>query len=131
MKYFPPFPWRAVLFGALLLASLRARAVVPGEVIYVADINTGAIKQFNSVGQGSPFASLGTVNPSDMALDSAGNLYVANLSAGVSGNIQRINPLGQVSLFTANVNGPASLTFDGSGTLYAGMVMDNTVRKYD
>ena len=53
---------------------LPAVALVAGRHLYVADVNTGAIKQFNSAGQGSTFANVGAVNPVGLAVDAAGNL---------------------------------------------------------
>lgn len=116
---------------ALALFSLPARALVPGEVIYVADVNTGAIRQFNAAGQGSAFGNVGPVNPVGLAVDAAGNVYVANRSGGVSGTIDRFSPTGNLTLFSSAMDFPSKLAFDGSGNLYAGMVGDNTVRKFN
>lgn len=121
------FAWVAALF----VSQVSALALVAGDVIYVADANTGAIKQFNSAGQGSAFGSVGAVNPVGLAVDPAGNLFVANRSGGVSGTINRFTPGGSRTLFSSDMNFPSKLAFDAGGSLYAGMVGNNTIRKFN
>lgn len=116
---------------ALLLGCLSALATVPGFTIYVADSNTGAIEQFNAAGQGSAFGSVGPVNPVGLAVDAAGNLYVANRSGGVSGTIDRFTPGGTLSLFSSDMDFPSKLAFDSGGSLYAGMVGNNTISRFN
>lgn len=116
---------------AFLTACFPARAAVPGIIIYVADSNTGAIEQFNAAGQGSPFGNVGAVNPAGLAVDATGNLYVANRSGGVSGTIDRFTPGGTLTLFSSDMDFPSKLAFDSSGTLYAGMVGNNTIQKFN
>ena len=56
-------------------------------------------------------------NPTGMVFDSAGNLYVANLS---SNNISKITPSGVISIFAAGglISTPVALAFDNAGILY-------------
>jgi DNA-binding beta-propeller fold protein YncE len=127
-------PWfRAVVSLAFTLSAfgLPVRgAAASGFVIYVADVNNGEIRQFNAAGQGTVFGNVGLVNPVGLALDAAGNLYVANRSGGVSGSIDRFTPNGTLSLFSLGMNFPSKLAFDAGGNLYAGMVGNNTITKF-
>jgi sugar lactone lactonase YvrE len=121
----------AALVCVSTLFSFPARALGPDFVLYLADANTGAIKKFNSAGQGSPFGSVGFANPVGLAVDGGGNLFVANRSGGVSGTIDRFTPGGTRTLFSSDMNFPSKLAFGLDGGLYAGMVGNNTVRKFN
>ena len=113
-------------------ARLPAQTLVEMDfVLYLADVNTGAIKKFNSAGQGSAFGNVGFVNPVGLAVDGGGNLFVANRSGGVSGTINRFTPGGTLSLFSSDMNFPSKMAFGPDGNLYAGMVGNNTVRKFN
>lgn len=121
----------AVLAIVLYFSAQFAQALVPGDVVYVADVNTGAIKQFNSAGQGSAFGNVGAVNPVDVLADGSGNLYVANRSGSISGNIDRFDRTGHLILFSSQTDFPSGMAMDSSGTLYAAMVGNNSIYKYD
>ncbi len=63
----------------------------------------------------STFVS-GFYQPTGLAFDAAGNLYVAN-----SGGLPRsseVTPAGAVSIFASGFNGPEGLAFDAAGNLY-------------
>jgi DNA-binding beta-propeller fold protein YncE len=126
-----PLAGGAALALSLLLPTPSAQALIAGDLVYVADVNSGAIRRFNSAGQGTAFGSVGAVNPVDLALDAAGNLYVANRSGGVTGSIDRFDPAGHRSLFTSAVYFPSGMAFDATGNLYAAMVGDNSIRRFD
>ncbi len=122
----------AALAFVFTLARLPAQPLVGTDfVLYLADVNNGAIKKFNSAGQGSAFGNVGFVNPVGLAVDGGGNLFVANRSGGVSGTINRFTPSGTLSLFSSDMSFPSKMAFGPDGNLYAGMVGNNTVRKFN
>lgn len=68
----------------------------------------------------STFAS-GFSDPTDLAFDSSGNLYVSNASTGAPGlSVTKITPAGATSTFATGFTNPTSLLFDSSGNLYVG-----------
>ncbi len=120
--------------------------------IFVADAGNDLIRKINSAGTVSTFAAnvtstTGTAtptsfnNPTGVAADGSGNIYVANY---LSNDILFVNSSGNVSLFAgadtlfgAN-NGPAnsatfyfpnSVTVDGTGNIYVADGVNNLIRK--
>ena len=99
--------------------------------LYVIDTNPFAIKQYNSAGTLliADFAS-GLNVPFAIALDSAGNLYVAD----VIGTVRQYNSAGTLldaNFITGGLVLPRSIVFDSAGKLYVGDVGANTVRQYN
>jgi sugar lactone lactonase YvrE len=64
--------------------------------------------------QVAPLAA-GLGQPAGVAVDAAGNLYVAN---SFSGTVSKVTPTGQATTFVSNLNGPDGLAFDQNGNLY-------------
>jgi sugar lactone lactonase YvrE len=109
--------------------------------IYVADTNNHAIRKITSAGAVSNFAGLpgtsgstdgtGTAarfnNPINLALDSAGNVYVTDYSNSL---IRKITPAGAVTTFAGTLNTagnsaryfnvPWGIAVDSSGNVYVG-----------
>ena len=63
----------------------------------------------------SEFAS-GFGNAYGIALDAAGNIYVANQSGST---ISKVTPGGTVSTFASGITAPQGLAMDSAGNLYA------------
>ncbi|MGD0053292.1 MAG: hypothetical protein ABSD03_15925, partial [Vulcanimicrobiaceae bacterium] len=75
----------------------------------------------------------GMNNPYALALDGAGNLFVANVSGGTGGTVTEYaapytgTPITTIS---SGVNGPYALTLDGAGNLFVGNASGHTVTEY-
>ena len=69
--------------------------------------------QVTAGGTVTPFATVGG-NPTGLAFDSRGNLFVSSI---LDGTVDEITPSGSVSLFASGFNYPEGLAFDGSGNL--------------
>jgi sugar lactone lactonase YvrE len=112
--------------------------------VYVADSGNNKIRKLTSAGVGTTLAGSGAYggadgsgasasfkNPTGVAVDSSGNVYVAD-----SGNnkIRKIDSSGVVSTFadsTAGFNNPASVAVDSSGNVYVADSSNHKIRKID
>ncbi len=62
--------------------------------------------------------------PDGLAVDSAGNLYVANLG---DGTVSKVTPAGVKTTFASGLENPGGLVFDAAGNLYIANSIENTV----
>jgi len=141
------------------LNTMQGLAVDAAGNVYIADTNNHVIRQvsasgiittvagsgkpgFNGDNQSAVKAELAT--PSDVALDSAGNLYIAD-----NGNsrIRRIDRSGIITTVVgtgeagfdgdggpsvaAKLRNPSSIVFDGAGNLYIGEAGNYRIRRVD
>lgn len=114
-----------VLCGLFHNTTTQAAAVV-----YVSNFNNNTIERFDSLGNDlGAFASAGGLQqPTGLAFDSGGNLYVANQGANT---IIKFAPNGSSSLFaTSGLNQPYGLAFDVDGNLYAANAGSSTIQKF-
>jgi trimeric autotransporter adhesin len=77
-------------------------------------------------GDGGPASSAQLNGPMGMAIDSAGNVYVADRDANV---VRRISPAGVISTVATDLSGPFAVAVDGAGTLYIADTGSNRVVK--
>ena len=125
--------------------------------LYIAEWNNNRIRKVNSAGVISTVAGTGTAgfsgdggaatsaqlsNPQDVALDAAGNLYIADVNnnrirkVDSSGNISTVagggSSLGDGGAATAaQLGAPRSVALDGAGNLYIADWFDHRIRKVD
>ena len=142
--------------GTGAAASFRGPSSVAVDAagnIYVADLHNHLIRKITTAGVVTTLAGSGTAGstdgtgtsasfnyPSGVAVDAAGNIYVAD-----SGNnlIRKITSLGVVTTFAGNgtagsangtgtsasFNNPAGVAVDATGNLYVADYLNNLIRK--
>lgn len=94
-------------------------------------VSVGVILKFNSSGNQSTFASSGLDIPTGLALDSGGNLYVAN---GGNNTIEEFNSSASGSVFataSSGLNFPIGLAFDTRGDLFVANSGNNTIEEFN
>ncbi len=95
--------------------------------VFVSDSGNGTIRQFDSAGNESVFAS-GLANPTGLAFDGSGNLYVANSGGGT---ILRYTSSGTGSVFASGLNDPTGLAFDNNGNLYVANQGNGSILRFN
>lgn len=115
---------RIVGIPAVLLAATLACC---GDVMYVTDINHGYVMRMDTTtGSSSGYARV--FYPQGLALDHAGNLYVAQFYGDA---IQRYTQPWVGTVFASTgLNRPTALAFDSRGNLYAANRGNHTVAKF-
>jgi sugar lactone lactonase YvrE len=120
-----------------ILDTNRVRKVAPGGVIStVAGTGTAGFS-----GDGGPATAAQVNAPEDLAVDAAGNLYIADY---LNNRVRKVTPGGLISTFagtgdkgfagdggqaaSALLNVPAGLAFDAAGNLYIADYGNNRVR---
>jgi sugar lactone lactonase YvrE len=95
----------------------------------VTDLNDSIIYQLSPDGSHRTrlHSRRGISNPSALAFDSAGNLYIA--LNGTHAGISVLSPGGMLTRFARHVE-PTGLAFDSAGNLFATDYVTNTVLKY-
>lgn len=126
--------------------------------LYIADAGNNVVRKVSALtgavatiagtgasgdsGDGGPATGAQLSHPSDLALDSFGNLYIADCGNNV---VRKVSTTGIISTFAGNgnqgysgdgsaaasakLNAPCSLAFDNNGNLYIGDSGNNAVRK--
>ena len=121
-----------------------ALAFTPGIINTVAGGGSGCGGQTDSVGDGCPASSASLLNPTGTALDSAGNLYIADIDnqrvrkVDTSGNITTVAGTGtagyngdNIPATSAQLSDPEAVAVDGAGNLYIADRFNYRVRKVD
>jgi sugar lactone lactonase YvrE len=71
----------------------------------------------------------GLNGPDGFAIDTAGNLYVANWGGGTGNNVLKITPAGNITTFATGFSAPDGLAFDGNGYLYVSNYASGVINK--
>ncbi len=122
-----------------------ALAFTPGIINTVAGGGTlPCTGETDSVGDGCPATSASLLNPTGTALDSAGNLYIADIDnqrvrkVDTSGNITTVAGTGtagyngdNIPATSAQLSDPEAVAVDGAGDLYIADRFNYRVRKVD
>jgi Abnormal spindle-like microcephaly-assoc'd, ASPM-SPD-2-Hydin/NHL repeat len=101
-------------------------------------------QQFGYAGDGGPATSAKLNSPTDVRVDAAGNLYIADSS---NNRIRKVNAAGKISTIAGDGNygyagdgglvsaaqfaGPAALVLDGIGNLFVADTGNSVIRKID
>ena len=127
----------AMLFGRAITAGEIAGCIPPPMISTVAGNGAQGF-----AGDGGPATSANLNGPTGVAVDAAGNLYIAD-----SGNhrIRKVTPAGTISTFAgngtagfagdggpatnANLNGPTGVAVDAAGNLYIADSGNHRIRK--
>ncbi len=127
------------LLGAVFHGCPAASAATPGMITTVA--GNRAQDYSGNGGDGGPATSAELCSPAGIAVDAAGNLYIAD--AGIS-RIRKVNASGIITTVagggpmnsgdggpatSAALDNPTGVTVDASGNLYIADTLDNRVRK--
>ena len=78
----------------------------------------GPIGGCSTLGDGGPARNACLASPSAVAVDAAGNLFIADTDEGV---IRKISPAGMISTVAGNVSLAGGYSGDGSSALHAGL----------
>ncbi len=109
------------------LAIVVSAGSVRGDTLYVSNGQSNTIEKFSSDGGGTVFANTFLHTPAGLAIDSAGNVYAAN----VDNTISKFTPAGVGSVFAnTGLNNPQGLAFDGAGNLFAANYTNNSIEEY-
>jgi streptogramin lyase len=103
---------------------IESRVVLSGFALFVSSFSgsgglggsgTTSLLKVDTAGNESTFAAIGTNTPNGMALDQAGDLYVAY----EKGTVEKFSPSGaDKGAFASGLKTPTGLAFDQSGDLY-------------
>ena len=117
-----------------------------GIITTVAGGGSGCAQSTNLEGDGCPATSAGLFTPSAVAVDAAGNIYIADTffqrirKVALSGTITTVAGNGSYTLLvsslgdggpatSATLNFPTGVAVDSSGNIYIGDTFNNRIRK--
>lgn len=118
----------------LAAAGVLAPQISHADTMYIADYGANTVREYDPATGAylGIYASAGLNEPTSLAFDSAGNLFVANYG---SDNIVKITPGGVTSVFASystdhNLAAPQGLAFDKSGNLYVANWGGGTIERF-
>lgn len=118
---------------AASLAGPWGIATGPGGSLYIADWMGGRVRKVDSGGTISTFAGTGPgspqdepgdggpavaavlSNPTDVAVDATGNVYI---SEGEAGRVRKVDPAGIITTVASGLRFPSGVDVDATGVLY-------------
>ncbi len=106
--------------GALALLGDTIRIVTPAHLVRTLAGNPGRCGSVDGTGSAAQFC-----NPQGVAVDAAGNLYVADRD---NSTIRTITPSGEVTTLAGSLS-PYGLALDGATNVYVADYLNNTIRK--
>ena len=117
--------------GAATSAQLNSPyglAVSSSGVLYIADTSNNRVRRVDGsgaidtvagsgdvLGDGGPAASASLYQPYDVAVDSSGNLYIADLG---NGRVRKVNAQGVISTLASGIGHARGLAVDANGNVY-------------
>lgn len=118
-------PACTLLLAVCLAGGARA------QVFFTSSYTSNTIEIFDTDGNSTVVSGAYLNRPSGMALDSSGDLYIANYNGN---NIVKIDTNGAESTFASSSSGlsnPYALAFDTSSNLYAANYGNSLIKKFD
>ncbi|MBF0544060.1 MAG: hypothetical protein HQM08_06495 [Candidatus Riflebacteria bacterium] len=111
--------------------------------MYVVDYAYNKIKKITKAGYAYTFAGSGAAastdgkgqaaqfnGPQSIAIDSAGNLYLAEyIASGPNGKVRKIAPDGTVTTFASGLTHPWGITVDSSGNVFVSSFDNHIIQK--
>ncbi len=106
-----PLPWKALrqACGALAFGLLTAMACLPAAAQTISTV-AGDGAWGSSNGDGGPATSAQVTNPTCVAVDSAGNLYITDV---LSNRVRKVSVVGGIITTIAGDGGPRGFSGDG------------------
>ncbi len=103
-----------------------------GDTLYIADSGNNVIREVASgnittaAGNAEAIAGAPWVRPTGLAVDSQGDLFVADASQNV---VYEVSPAGSITTVASNLNDPTGLAVDSQGDLFIADAGNDVVRE--
>jgi sugar lactone lactonase YvrE len=104
-------------------------SVAPVDFVYVSDSGSGNVYKYTTTGTNLGVFVSGLNNPTGVAVDSAGNVYVGNSYGSIEEYTSTGTDLGVFVSGGYGVSGPLGLAFDSSGYFYIAAEYTGRVEK--
>jgi sugar lactone lactonase YvrE len=115
-----------ISIGSIVAAILYPIAA-SAATLYVTDYGVGTISKYDTTTNAVSTFATGLSNPTGLAFDPTGNLFVANYGTGT---IDKFTSSGVKSNFATGLSDPTGLAFDKSGNLFVSNYDIGTISKF-